>query len=166
MNAVLFKSSSNFMIFTSRIWSHILFSPLFWFYFLSQKSTWVFLILQSLLLLQPFYWRNAKITQWHKYYLHNFVKKFKNTPWRLFTARKMTLSNMAFSSECDQIRRKLQVWSHLLKKSLMKKFIFCVILSPEMYSKPCQTSKMDFFKQKTLHLRCLSGFWMTLWFES
>ena len=97
MNAVLFQSSSNFMIFTCRIWSHILLSPLFWFYFLSQKFTWVFLILQFLLLLQPFYWRNAKITQWHKYYLDNFVKKFKNTPWRLLTARKMTLSNKAFS---------------------------------------------------------------------
>ena len=27
-------------------------------------------------------------------------------------------------SKCNQIRRKLRIWSHLLKKSLMKNFIF------------------------------------------
>ena len=27
-------------------------------------------------------------------------------------------------SKCDQIRRKLRIWSHLLKKSLMENFIF------------------------------------------
>ena len=29
--------------------------------------------------------------------------------------------------KCDQIRRKLQIWSHLLKKSLMENFIFCAL---------------------------------------
>ena len=29
-----------------------------------------------------------------------------------------------FFSKCDQIRRKLRIWSHLLKKSLMENFIF------------------------------------------
>ena len=28
-------------------------------------------------------------------------------------------------SKCDQIRRKLQIWSHLLKKSLMESFFLC-----------------------------------------
>ena len=32
-----------------------------------------------------------------------------------------------FSSKCDQIRRKLWIWSHLLKKSLMENFIFCAV---------------------------------------
>ena len=32
-----------------------------------------------------------------------------------------------FFSKCDQIRRKLQIWSHLLKKSLMENFIFCAV---------------------------------------
>ena len=27
--------------------------------------------------------------------------------------------------KCDQIRRKLQIWSNMLKKSLMKNFIIC-----------------------------------------
>ena len=30
-------------------------------------------------------------------------------------------------SKCDQIRRKLRIWSHLLKKSFMKNFFFCVV---------------------------------------
>ena len=38
-----------------------------------------------------------------------------------------------FSSKCDQIRWKLQIWSHLLKKSLMENFIFCAV--PFIYSK-------------------------------
>ena len=33
----------------------------------------------------------------------------------------------AFFSKCDQIRRKLWIWLHLLKKSLMKNFIFCAV---------------------------------------
>ena len=35
---------------------------------------------------------------------------------------------MDFLSKCDQIRRKLQIWLHLLKKSLMKNFIFCAVI--------------------------------------
>ena len=30
-------------------------------------------------------------------------------------------------TKCDQIGRKLQIWSHLLKKSLMENFIFCAV---------------------------------------
>ena len=29
--------------------------------------------------------------------------------------------------KCDQIRRNLQIWSHLLKKSLMENFFFCAV---------------------------------------
>ena len=32
-----------------------------------------------------------------------------------------------FFSKCDQIRSFLWIWSHLLKKSLMKNFIFCAV---------------------------------------
>ena len=39
-------------------------------------------------------------------------------------AQKMKFSIKDFFSEYDQIRRKLRIWSHLLKKSLMEKFIF------------------------------------------
>ena len=30
-------------------------------------------------------------------------------------------------SKCDQIRRKLRIWSHLLKKSLTENLIFCAV---------------------------------------
>ena len=32
-----------------------------------------------------------------------------------------------FFRKCDQIRRKLGIWSHLLKKSLTENFIFCAV---------------------------------------
>ena len=39
----------------------------------------------------------------------------------------MKFSIKDFSSKCDQILRKLQIWSHLLEKSLMEKFIFFAV---------------------------------------
>ena len=45
------------------------------------------------------------------------------------TAPKMKFSIKHFFSKCEQIRRKLQIWSHLLKKSLVKNFIFCAVIS-------------------------------------
>ena len=41
-----------------------------------------------------------------------------------FTAENMKFSIIDFSSKCDQIRKKLRIWSHLLEKSLMENFIF------------------------------------------
>ena len=43
------------------------------------------------------------------------------------TAQKMKFSIKDFFSKRDQIRRKLRIWSHLLKKSLMENFIFCAV---------------------------------------
>ena len=43
------------------------------------------------------------------------------------TARIMRFSNEDFFSKCDQIRRNLQIWSHLLKKSLTENFTFCAV---------------------------------------
>ena len=34
-----------------------------------------------------------------------------------------------FFSKCDEIRRELRIWSHLLKKSLIESFIFCAVTS-------------------------------------
>ena len=50
---------------------------------------------------------------------------------RRFIAQKMKFSMKDFFSKCDQIHRKLRIWSDLLKKSLMKNFIFCAVLKPE-----------------------------------
>ena len=51
-------------------------------------------------------------------------------------AQKMKFSIPDFFSKCDQIRRKLQIWSHLLKKSLTENFIFCAVtVSKGVYGK-------------------------------
>ena len=43
------------------------------------------------------------------------------------TAQKIKYSIKDSYSECDQIRSLLRIWSHLLKKSVMENFIFCVV---------------------------------------
>ena len=42
--------------------------------------------------------------------------------------KKIKFSIKDFSTKCDQIGSVLRIWSHLLEKSLMEKFIFCVEL--------------------------------------
>ena len=39
----------------------------------------------------------------------------------------MKFSIIGLFSKCDQIRRKLRIWSHSMKKSLMENFIFCAM---------------------------------------
>ena len=46
----------------------------------------------------------------YEYHAHNIVKE-----------------KIDFFSICDQIRRKLRIWSHLLNNSLMENFIFCAV---------------------------------------
>ena len=46
-----------------------------------------------------------------------------------FTAQKMKFSIKDFFSKCDQIRRKLQIWSHLLEKSLTENLTFCAVIT-------------------------------------
>ena len=43
------------------------------------------------------------------------------------TAQKMKFSIKDFFIKCEQIHRKLRIWSHLLKKPLIENFIFCVV---------------------------------------
>ena len=54
------------------------------------------------------------------------IKKLRQSP-QTNTAEKMKFSIKDFFSKCDQIRRKLRIWSHVLKRSLMKNFIFSTI---------------------------------------
>ena len=42
---------------------------------------------------------------------------------KMMTAQKMKLSIESFFSKCDRIRRNLQIWSYLLKKSLIENFV-------------------------------------------
>ena len=52
----------------------------------------------------------------------------------------MKFSVKDFFSKCDQIRRKLQIWSDLPKKSLMENFIFYA--SKLVKSQPYQLGTM------------------------
>ena len=62
----------------------------------------------------------------HALFLHVKYFFFVRTAWSS-TVQKMKFSIMDFFSKCDQIRSFLRIWSHLLKKSVMKNFIFCAV---------------------------------------
>ena len=108
-----------------------------------------------------------------------WVKTFIVDYEQIFTLhKKMKFSVKGFFSKCDQIRSFLRIWSHLLKKSLMKNFIFvqCYLIVFydvknivetffEYYqifimklfsknSKPLQAA--DCFR-KDFHCKCLTG---------
>ena len=71
--------------------------------------------------------------------LTKFISLVKS---RKYTIQKMKFSIKDFFSNCDQIRRKLRIWSHLLKKSLMENYAFSnstISLSPRR--KECPESK-------------------------
>ena len=51
----------------------------------------------------------------------------------------MKFSFKNFFSNCDQIYRKLRIWLHLLKKSLMENFIFCDAITN--HSRICSSLK-------------------------
>ena len=51
-----------------------------------------------------------------------------------YNAQKMKFSIKDFFSKCDQICRKLRIWSHLLKKFWMENFIFCAVLLMRLLS--------------------------------
>ena len=73
-------------------------------------------------------WDFTKNNLCHRYFDNNLQKIFKQIFLIMardrYTAQKMKFYIRDFSSKCDQIRRKLGIWSHLLKKSLMENFIF------------------------------------------
>ena len=55
--------------------------------------------------------------------------KTKNTfICKIHCTQKIKFPIKGFFCKCDQIRMKLRIWSHLLKKSLMGKFIFCAVI--------------------------------------
>ena len=68
------------------------------------------------------------------------------------------------SSKCDQIRMKLRIWSHLLKKSLMKNFIFvqsCLTLETKYVDDPLRFFVTKSILEKQCNLRKPS-FWCYL----
>ena len=63
--------------------------------------------------------------------IDNFVSKCG-----ICTAQKMKFSIKNFFPKCNQIRRNLRIWSHLLQK--FSNFIFCAVLVSGMTFQPCQ----------------------------
>ena len=51
--------------------------------------------------------------------------EFSNDGCISTTSQKMKFSIKDFFGKCDQIHRKLRIWSHLLKKYLIENLIFC-----------------------------------------
>ena len=77
--------------------------------------------------------------RWVLRLLFVLVSDTQNAP----TAQKMKFSIRDFFSKCDQIHRTLQIWSHLLKKSLMESFIFFAVptVAQERLQKFCDSKK-------------------------
>ena len=75
-------------------------------------------------------WWGKRCSSFYLKYITRKSSKSKNS-----TSQKMKFSIKNFFSKRDQIGRKLRIWSHLLKKSLMENFIFCVVwLQPNCLS--------------------------------
>ena len=65
------------------------------------------------------------------------------------TAQKIKFSIKDFFSKCDQIRRKLRIWSHLPKKSLMENFIFCAVRIVEILQTQDYKKSLKFIKVRS-----------------
>ena len=79
-------------------------------------------------------WESIDMYQYNKQVMRDTVKCFGQMNQNY--SDKELLSNMLqkmkfsindFFSKCDQIHRKVRIWSHLLKKSLMENLIFCAV---------------------------------------
>ena len=94
-------------------------------------------------------WSNAKY-----YFINN--DKINEINSKRNAAQKIKSIIKGFFSKCDQIWSFLQLWSRLLKKTLMENFIIyavkwsVLIGNTEAYLGTCQTTLMTFFV-KTVH---------------
>ena len=105
----------------------------------------------------------SKVYQWNNFWwlvcqrgnifnqLINNFQSFGN-----FSAQKIKFPIKDFFSKCHQTGRKLRIWSHLMKKSLMQNFIFCGVCSEE--------KAKDFNRRHKLRKKCshLEFFWSVL----
>ena len=85
------------------------------------------------------------------YFFYSRYETFrKNLCWYFTnTAQKIKFSNKDFFNKCDQIRSFPQIWSNLLKKSLMENFIFCKVEQ--------QTLKRDLWSKYSENFSRFSG---------
>ena len=62
---------------------------------------------------------------WSQFQVHRIVHSLVLV--KLITVEKMKFSIKDFFCKCDQIPRKLQIWSHLMKNFWIKNFTFCAV---------------------------------------
>ena len=74
-----------------------------------------------------FMWKNIVKEDLRDLRDYHTAQKMKFNLRDYHTAQKMKFPIKNFFSKQDQIRRKLRIWSHLLKKSLTEKFTFCAV---------------------------------------
>ena len=88
----------------------------------------------------------------------------------------MKCSVKDFFSKCYQIRRKLRIWSYLLKKSLMKNLIFCavwLVITNTSERSASHRNKCDGDKKPKINIpNCtiwhngLNACWALVWFNT
>ena len=69
-------------------------------------------------------WKISFLMQ-HEFITEAYLENIQTS--EMDTVQKIKFSIEDFFSKCDQIRRNLRIWSHLLKKSVMESFIFCAL---------------------------------------
>ena len=67
----------------------------------------------------------------------------------------MKFSIEDFFSKCDRIRSFLQIWSYLLKKSLMENFIFCEVTMPYYIKHTTQINFKSLVFGKSVYLHTI-----------
>ena len=67
---------------------------------------------------------------WALRHLRHFIQQTPGYSIHIhFSVQKIKFFIQDFLSKCDQIRRNVRIWSHLLKKSLMENLIFFVLVA-------------------------------------
>ena len=106
-----------------RIWSHLLKKSLMDQWILNGSSVQLLLTRKK-----DSVRATPRSCKWHKVFKNGPSKNCRRQPLRNLKGTEDPLrihsSIKDFFSKCDWICRKLQIWSHLLKKSLMENFIF------------------------------------------
>ena len=65
--------------------------------------------------------------------------------------KKIKFSIKDFFSKCDQVRSYLWIWSHLLKKSWIEKFIFCALLNKTYVGLPHSPTELCVSRASDFH---------------
>ena len=63
----------------------------------------------------------------HKTIRGHITQNSQGSPSGVTLYKKLKFSVKCFFSKCDQICKKLRIWSHLLKKFIMENFTFCAV---------------------------------------